>query len=1248
MSRLLRYRPSAEMAARAPGRLALAVVLFSAATFVPAGVAPPAALAQSACVHNQQSVPPPADQTVVLAAPEPLDSSKFVFQIIPADGNPYGHPVCPDAQQLMSHPTIIAVGKDAAITLADIGHYLASNWGAVSVGQGDPAPVLFPGHPEFAGDVAYVFNAQDFATKQQSCRSCVLSGATLNFNGPLWDGPTAYLHDFSDAQMDNTTWQPGAGGVVPLSGLILANAHLNNAIGLQGADFGKTILTGAVFDGNTDLSQVHMTGNDLSGVSLKGVDLRGASLNGVTANGAAFDSSDLSGTQFVGLQVGAAATFYGITLGQSNGACASFGTSDLRNMHMTLSQDAPAPGCETSPAFPGSTIPVSLVAYLQARGALGSVSLQKANILASTGDRSALSGLDLHGVDLTDAAFIGWPVDLTKAVLDGATLTRTSFALADLRNASLRNVNAANASFRGARMAGATFAGSETNLEQANFNDADVSNVSFTSTDISEAEFDRALALNTDFTGVRAAKAVFNGAHIYGNGRAFDTATNLTGVNFTNALLAGTASAGGFDLDSTDLTGATFDGSQCIGCNFTGSKLDGATFIGAFLPGAVLSNATLNGTNLDNAWLYCGARDDSACQLEQNSTTLHKWPLDLAFGQPYGPVPFATTDLTSVSLSELKTCPDGNRPDPSSGCPGDAILPIGGMPDLPIPCSADDNRGAAGLANCVSPTSTLFDASSGKPLSVTSVVPPTVATTLVARGYYVGLDDATIQLIGNGAPKPVAGSSRLPCASPTAPCGDGGLASGAQLGVPAGLAVGLDGSLYIADSGLHRVRRIDPPAADGTTTNAHISTVVGSGQDCSDPTLACGDGFAATAAALAGPSGIWVDPSGYLWIADGRRGLRVVGPDGVIRTVASTPGASTVNGVVGDEGGIVYVSTTDSDYLESIKPVLVPCGGPLLAPGNLVELLGTTQVEILDKSCQRRYVSNKATLDAIEQTYHVAVLPPLSPAVWQHLAQGPALPDPTQDPKGFQSAMQDIFGTVAATVTPVVGTGTSGYNGTTDPLTIRCPAIRSRSIGQRDSRCDPTALCCSPTPAMHSRAHIFRPRKLWLTWLAWSQTVHLMPDSTATTTCARIRPNSTSRWTSARRARGLCSTWSPTQATRGFGCSRPARRARPRLAPRHADGTRPGVHGKCSGNVRVVFMVAAAVQAETRATNAWSMVSPSHSPLHAPARGPELLSLMNIRLHPRCRLQPRRHRLQQQPRASQSATGCGCCARKPG
>ena len=90
------------------------------------------------------------------------------------------------------------------------------------------------------------------------------------------------------------------------------------------------------------------------------------------------------------------------------------------------------------------------------------------------------------------------------------------------------------------------------------------------------------------------------------------------------------------------------------------------------------------------------------------------------------------------------------------------------------------------------------------------------------------------------------------------------------------------------------------------------------------------------------------------------------------------------------------------------------------------------QTQILDKSCARRIVPNESTLLAIEQTYHIVVKPALAPSAFQRHASGGAIPDSASDPNGFQQAMQDIFGTVGATASPVVGTGTSGYNGTID------------------------------------------------------------------------------------------------------------------------------------------------------------------------------------------------------------------------
>ena len=71
--------------------------------------------------------------------------------------------------------------------------------------------------------------------------------------------------------------------------------------------------------------------------------------------------------------------------------------------------------------------------------------------------------------------------------------------------------------------------------------------------------------------------------------------------------------------------------------------------------------------------------------------------------------------------------------------------------------------------------------------------------------------------------------------------GDGGPASGASICIPRSLAIGPDGSLYIADTSNYRVRRID--------TNGIITTVAGDGADCITFEILCGEGGPARAAA---------------------------------------------------------------------------------------------------------------------------------------------------------------------------------------------------------------------------------------------------------------------------------------------------------------------------------------------------------------------------------------------------------------
>ena len=119
--------------------------------------------------------------------------------------------------------------------------------------------------------------------------------------------------------------------------------------------------------------------------------------------------------------------------------------------------------------------------------------------------------------------------------------------------------------------------------------------------------------------------------------------------------------------------------------------------------------------------------------------------------------------------------------------------------------------------------------------------------------------------------------------------GDGGLATEARINSPRDIAVGPDGSVYISEVNGHRVRKVSPSGV--------ITTVAGTGTAGTT-----GDGGPATSARLNQPSGLAVAPDGTLYIADmTNHRIRAVSPAGIISTFAGPSGA-VATGLSGDGG----------------------------------------------------------------------------------------------------------------------------------------------------------------------------------------------------------------------------------------------------------------------------------------------------------------------------------------------------------
>lgn len=136
--------------------------------------------------------------------------------------------------------------------------------------------------------------------------------------------------------------------------------------------------------------------------------------------------------------------------------------------------------------------------------------------------------------------------------------------------------------------------------------------------------------------------------------------------------------------------------------------------------------------------------------------------------------------------------------------------------------------------------------------------------------------------------------------------GDGHLATAATLDAPRAVAIGLGGSIYIADTGNNVIRVIDPVTKNISTYAGGATTVCAAAYD------AQGDLCPAAQATLNSPSGLSIDALGNLYIADTGdnlvrrvdRGTGIINLDaGLVTPLYSAPGTtnSTENAVCAAE-----------------------------------------------------------------------------------------------------------------------------------------------------------------------------------------------------------------------------------------------------------------------------------------------------------------------------------------------------------
>ncbi len=225
---------------------------------------------------------------------------------------------------------------------------------------------------------------------------------------------------------------------------------------------------------------------------------------------------------------------------------------------------------------------------------------------------------------------------------------------------------------------------------------------------------------------------------------------------------------------------------------------------------------------------------------------------------------------------------------------------------------------------------------------------------LIGNVYVADRDNHRIRkvTVSTGILTTIAGSSTSSSYS-----GDNGAATSARLSYPCGVALDSSGNVYIADTYNDRIRKV-------VVVTGIITTIAGTGASSYS-----GDGGAATSAALYNPSGIAIDSSRNIFIADSYNNR-------IRKITAETQSPTAIP--------TVTPSLTPSTSIPSIVPTVIPTARPSVIP---------------------------------------SIIPTANPSVT------PTTIMPTVIPTARPSVIPTVIPTADNIITTIAGTGVSSYSG---------------------------------------------------------------------------------------------------------------------------------------------------------------------------------------------------------------------------